>query len=89
MPFVRIIEPQPVSISIWTEPTMWRDTALRHPCWRFGGGGHSRAFGGVLGTWRAKSSSSVMGKVLACGHLLPEEGPSEVLSEFQIFFGRG
>jgi len=40
----------------------------------------------VLATWRAKSNSSVSGKPLPCGHLLPEEDPDAVLSAFREFF---
>lgn len=40
----------------------------------------------VLETWRRKSGSSVTGKPLPCGHLLPEEQPEAVLSEFRAFF---
>lgn len=43
----------------------------------------------VLDTWRAKSAGSVTGKALPCGHLLPEERPSEVIAELQSFFGTG
>src|ERR1700685_861604 len=32
----------------------------------------------VLATWRPKSASSVQGKALDCGHMLPEERPEEV-----------
>ena len=39
----------------------------------------------VLATWRAKATS-VSGKALDCGHLLPEEQPAEVLAELQQFF---
>jgi len=40
----------------------------------------------VIETWKAKASGSVTGHALPCGHLLPEEQPDEVLSEFQNFF---
>ncbi len=40
----------------------------------------------VLDTWKAKASGSVTGRALPCGHLLPEEQPDEVLSEFRGFF---
>jgi haloacetate dehalogenase len=40
----------------------------------------------VIDTWKAKASGSVTGRALPCGHLLPEEQPDEVLSEFQSFF---
>jgi haloacetate dehalogenase len=39
----------------------------------------------VLETWRAKATS-VTGKALDCGHLLPEEQPQAVLAELQAFF---
>jgi haloacetate dehalogenase len=39
----------------------------------------------VLATWRAKATS-VSGRALDCGHLLPEEQPAEVLAELQQFF---
>ncbi len=40
----------------------------------------------VLATWRPKAASSVSGKALPCGHLLPEEQPEAVLSNFEKFF---
>jgi haloacetate dehalogenase len=40
----------------------------------------------VIDTWKAKATGSVTGRALDCGHLLPEEQPEEVLSEFQHFF---
>jgi haloacetate dehalogenase len=40
----------------------------------------------VLATWRAKAKSDVSGKALACGHLLPEEQPDAIISEFRSFF---
>jgi len=40
----------------------------------------------VIDTWKAKASGSVTGRALPCGHLLPEEQPEEVLSEFKSFF---
>jgi haloacetate dehalogenase len=39
----------------------------------------------VLATWRPKATS-VSGRALDCGHLLPEEQPAEVLAELQQFF---
>jgi haloacetate dehalogenase len=39
----------------------------------------------VLDVWRAKAAS-VTGRVLDCGHLLPEEQPEEVLAELRQFF---
>jgi haloacetate dehalogenase len=39
----------------------------------------------VLATWRAKATT-VSGKALDCGHLLPEEQPAEVLAELQQLF---
>jgi haloacetate dehalogenase len=41
----------------------------------------------VIATWKAKTSGSVTGKALPCGHLLPEERPHDVLAEFRNFFG--
>jgi haloacetate dehalogenase len=40
----------------------------------------------VLATWEKCASGSVAGKALPCGHLLPEEQPEMVLSEFRSFF---
>jgi len=40
----------------------------------------------VIETWKARASGPVTGRALRCGHLLPEEQPDEVLSEFQTFF---
>jgi len=40
----------------------------------------------VLATWRPKAASSVTARALPCGHLLPEEQPEAVLSEFRSFF---
>jgi haloacetate dehalogenase len=40
----------------------------------------------VLATWRPKSESSVEGRALDCGHMLPEEKPEEVLQEIIKFF---
>lgn len=40
----------------------------------------------VIDTWKAKASGLVTGRALPCGHLLPEEQPDEVLSEFRSFF---
>ena len=39
----------------------------------------------VLETWRSKATS-VTGKALDCGHLLPEERPEQVLAELRQFF---
>lgn len=39
----------------------------------------------VLQTWRPKATS-VSGKALDCGHLLPEEQPQAVLTKLQAFF---
>jgi len=39
----------------------------------------------VLGTWREKSASQVAGNALDCGHFLPEEVPSDTLSELLRF----
>ncbi len=39
----------------------------------------------VLATWRAKATT-VSGRPLDCGHLLPEERPDEVLAELRAFF---
>lgn len=39
----------------------------------------------VLDAWRPKATS-VSGKALDCGHLLPEEQPQAVLDEFKAFF---
>jgi len=40
----------------------------------------------VIDTWKPKASGPVTGRALECGHLLPEERPDEVLSEFKRFF---
>jgi len=40
----------------------------------------------VLATWRPKSSSTVTGLALPCGHLLPEEQPDQVMKHFEEFF---
>ena len=40
----------------------------------------------VLATWRPKSDASVEGRGLPCGHLIPEERPDLVISEFRTFF---
>lgn len=40
----------------------------------------------VIDTWKVKASGPVTGRALPCGHLLPEEQPDEVLSEFRRFF---
>ena len=40
----------------------------------------------VLACWREKSSSSVEGKSLDCGHFLPEEAPEETAAELRRFF---
>lgn len=39
----------------------------------------------VLDTWRPKATS-ISGKALDCGHLLPEEQPQAVLGELRAFF---
>jgi haloacetate dehalogenase len=52
----------------------------------WGGEGTVGQLWDVLATWRAKSASSVTGKALPCEHLLPEEKPQELLSEFRSFF---
>ena len=39
----------------------------------------------VLSCWREKSDATVDGKVIDCGHFLPEEAPTETLTEFQRF----
>jgi haloacetate dehalogenase len=42
----------------------------------------------VLSCWREKSDATVDGKVIDCGHFLPEEAPGETLAEFQRFFSQ-
>jgi len=42
----------------------------------------------VLDTWRAKATT-VTGRPLDCGHLLPEGRPGEVLAEIRSFFREG
>ncbi len=39
----------------------------------------------VIDTWKPKANT-VTGKALPCGHLIPEEQPEALLSEFQTFF---
>ena len=41
----------------------------------------------VLATWRPKTTATVIGEALPCGHLLPEEKPQLVLEKFRSFFG--
>jgi len=40
----------------------------------------------VLETWRPKASGTVEGEALPCGHLIPEEQPRLVISQFKQFF---
>ncbi len=40
----------------------------------------------VLATWRPKSDALVTGQALPCGHLLPEEQPDLVVTQFRRFF---
>ena len=40
----------------------------------------------VLAAWRAKSSASVTGGALDCGHFLQEEKPEDLLAELHRFF---
>jgi haloacetate dehalogenase len=40
----------------------------------------------VLATWRPKTQAAVEGQALPCGHLIPEEQPEEVISQFRRFF---
>jgi haloacetate dehalogenase len=40
----------------------------------------------VLGTWRPKTEAVLEGQALPCGHLIPEEQPDEVISQFRRFF---
>ena len=40
----------------------------------------------VLDTWRPKTGAALEGRALPCGHLLPEEQPELVISEFRRFF---
>jgi len=42
----------------------------------------------VVDTWKPKASEWQEGSALPGGHLLPEEQPDEVLSEFQGFFAQ-
>jgi haloacetate dehalogenase len=41
----------------------------------------------VLATWRAKTTGSVSGRALDCGHFLAEERPEETAAELLGFFG--
>ncbi len=41
----------------------------------------------VLATWRPKVEGFLEGKALPCGHLIPEERPDLVISEFRRFYG--
>lgn len=40
----------------------------------------------VAATWRSKSSGTVEGRALACGHFLPEEAPDETAAALLAFF---
>ena len=40
----------------------------------------------VLACWREKSSSTVEGKALDCGHFVPEEAPEQTAAELRRFF---
>jgi haloacetate dehalogenase len=40
----------------------------------------------VLATWRPKTQAALEGQALPCGHLIPEEKPEEVISQFRRFF---
>ena len=42
----------------------------------------------VLATWRPKAQGPLTGMALPCGHLLPEEQPDLVISQFRQFFTR-
>jgi haloacetate dehalogenase len=42
----------------------------------------------VLATWRPKTQSTLEGQALPCGHLIPEEQPEGVISQFRRFFER-
>jgi haloacetate dehalogenase len=55
----------------------------------WGGKGVIGTMWDVLAVWRAKSSSTVSGHALDCGHFLPEEKPDEVLAELRRFFAAG
>jgi haloacetate dehalogenase len=40
----------------------------------------------VLATWRPKTQAALEGQALPCGHLIPEEQPEMVISQFRRFF---
>jgi haloacetate dehalogenase len=40
----------------------------------------------VLATWRPKTQAALEGQAIPCGHLIPEEQPEEVISQFRRFF---
>ena len=40
----------------------------------------------VLATWRPKTQAALEGQALPCGHLIPEEQPEKVISQFRRFF---
>jgi haloacetate dehalogenase len=42
----------------------------------------------VLDTWRVRAAD-VRGRMLPCGHFLPEEAPDETAEELMAFFGEG
>ena len=64
-----------------------RNTYIQAPLLAlWGGKGTVGHLWNVLETWRAKSNNNVTGRPLPCGHLLPEEDPEGVLTEFRAFF---
>jgi len=65
--------------SLSLEPTTLASSFFRSTPYPWGAQGTVSQLWNVIATWKPKASGLVTGRALACGHVLPEEQPDEVL----------